>query len=225
MMNVCDYDKYIYISWFNELKDIEGYFRDFDKTKDKISDFRLMFIFPSGEFLLMPYTKSDKAKDVLYDHVDYMTVALELILKKLNINRNDFIKNNIIDVDKYRDEFISMPHEIQFAILGLNIAIFYNCQTEDGKYTCFDKPRIFTERQKKSIALLKRPFENEGYEFKITTFKDDNSIKDRDEINIKIDEEQIHVGLNIKSYYKAEKDGMDFDTVCNLLNIDLEQTR
>lgn len=207
-MNVKDYDRGK--SSLNELKDIKGIFRNFDQTKDTISDFRLFFILPSGEYLLMPYTESDLARDVTYEHIDYFCEALECILKKLNINRDDFIENNIKEFNQ---------NSIEFAILGLNVAIFNNWQNEDEKYMCFDKPNIFTERQKNSIAVLKRPFENEGYRFEITTFKDDNSIKDRNELKILIDDE-----FNTKSIYARHGD-MDFNTICSLLNIVLEQVR
>ena len=41
-------------------KDIKGYFDYYDSKKDKVSDYKLLFILPNGKVLFMPYSQKDK---------------------------------------------------------------------------------------------------------------------------------------------------------------------
>ena len=196
----------------NKLNDIEGHFRNFDQTKDKISDFRFMFILPSGEYLLVPYTESDLSGDVIYHHIDYLPDALELLLEKLNINRDDFIKNKVEDFN---------THWLEYAILNLNIAIFYDYRSnEEGKLIFFEKPINLTEKQKKSIAALKKPLENENYRFGIRVLEDDRSIKENE--SIVRDDPSFHMQF---VYMKDKNKIIDVNTLFDIINLDIEQTR
>lgn len=199
-------------SRWNKLKDIEGHFRNFDQTKDKISDFKFMFILPNGEYLLVPYTERDLSGDVTYNHIDYLPEALELILEKLNINRDDFIKNKVEDFN---------THWLEYAILNLNIAIFYDYRFyEEGKLTFFEKPIKLTEKQKKSIAALKKPLENENYRFGIRVLEDDRSIKENE--SIVRDDPSFHMQF---VYMKDKNKIIDVNTLFDIINLDIEQTR
>ena len=171
-----------------------------------------MFILPNGEYLLVPYTESDLSGDVTYNHIDYLPEALELLLEKLNINRDDFIKNNI----KYFS-----THCMEYAILKLNIAIFYDYRfDEKGKLTFFEKPIKLTEKQKKSLAVLKKPLENENYRFGIRVLEDDRSIKENE--SIVRDEPAFHMQF---VYMKNTDEFIDVNTLFDIINVDIEQTR
>ena len=196
----------------NKLNDIEGHFRNFDQTKDKISDFKFMFILPNGEYLLVPYTERDLSGDVTYNHIDYLPEALELILEKLNINRDDFIKNKVEDFN---------TAWLEYAILNLNIAIFYDFRFyKEGKLTFFEKPIRLTEKQKKSIAALKKPLENENYRFGIRVLEDDRSIKENE--SIVRDDPSFHMQF---VYMKDKNKIIDVNTLFDIINLDIEQTR
>lgn len=209
-MEVKDYDDEK--SRWNKLKDIKGFFRNFDQTKDKISDFKFMFILPNGEYLLVPYTESDLSGDVIYHHIDYLPDALELLLEKLNINRDDFITNKVEDFNK---------HWLEYAILNLNIAIFYDYRSnEEGKLIFFEKPINLTEKQKKSIVALKKPLENENYRFGIRVLEDDRSIKENDSI-VRYDP-VFHMQF---VHIKDKDEIMDVNTLFDIINLDIEQTR
>ena len=159
-------------------KDIKGYFDSFNSDEDKISDYKLLFILSNGKVLFMPYSPKDKRdrKQYKYAHIVYLTNALELILKELNIDKKTFIKQKIkrFDIDA-----------ISAAILELNIPFFYETGFKDidGKdiddyyrYTIFEKSPKFTEKQEKVLTQLKKVLDDEHYKIAIQTLKEDKNI-------------------------------------------------
>ena len=159
-------------------KDIKGYFDYYDSKKDKVSDYKLLFILPNGKVLFMPYSQKDKRdrKQYKYAHIVYLTNALELILKELNIDKKTFIKQKIkrFDIDA-----------ISAAILELNIPFFYETGFKDidGKdiddyyrYTILEKSPKFTEKQEKVLAQLKKLLEEEHYKIAIQALMEDKNI-------------------------------------------------
>ena len=201
-----DYEK----SKFNKLNDIKGYFRNFDQTKDKISDFKLIFILPNGEYLLMPYSENEirGSYEIEYSHTSYLSVALELILQRLNINRENFIKNK---VEHFNGGFIEK------AILDLGICDFYDTyeELEDGtekKYTIFGKPFKLTEKQEGQIMSLRNSLQNEKYKFGITTLLQDKSIKD--------EENYKRIENKVSQYFCGKKHDIDVNIFFDILGIE-----
>ena len=125
-------------------KDIKGYFDYYDSKKDKLSDNKLLFVLPNGKVLFMPYARNDKRdrKKYKYNHIVYLTKALDIILRELGIDRNTFIKQKI----KMFDQDI-----ITAAILELNIPFFYETGYVDTEGKIVDdyyRYAIFEKSQK-----------------------------------------------------------------------------
>lgn len=151
---------------------VEGYFRRFSPEQDKVSDYKLIFILQNGEYLLMPYIDIDNhdGMNEEYAHLVYLLKALELIIKKLEYNREKFIEEKIEDFSA--EDFIRV-------ILNLNIAFFYNTSIYDKEENFIDmslyfgKPLNFSERQKESIIALRNSIEKEQYKIGIMKLKND----------------------------------------------------
>ncbi len=163
-------------------KDIKGYF-DYLKPNDiKISDYKLIFILPNGQCLFMTYSPKDKGNRKLskYNHIVYITKAIDLIIEKLSIDKVKFIKEkvNAFEVD-----------ELTAAILKLNIPFFYdtgyydlngNLINDRIRYTIFEKTRDLTERQEKTLMMLKEELKRENYNVGIQVLSTDDTLINRE---------------------------------------------
>ena len=205
-------------------KDIKGYFDSFNSDEDKISDYKLLFILSNGKVLFMPYSPKDKRdrKQYKYAHIVYLTNALELILKELNIDKKTFIKQKIkrFDIDA-----------ISAAILELNIPFFYETGFKDidGKdiddyyrYTIFEKSPKFTEKQERVISQMKKGLKDDHYKIAIQALKEDKNI----DLNFEGIEEII-TGENACLKWICTKNSTDVnvDDLYKIIKVDTEQIR
>ena len=192
---------------------VEGLFRRFNQKEDKISDFKLIFILQNGEYLFMPYLDIDNhdGMNEEYAHIVYILKALELIIKKLEYNREKFIEEKIKDFSV--EDLISV-------ILNLNIAFFYNTSFYDiednykNMSVYFGKPLNLSERQKKSIATLRHSVEEEQYEIGIMKLEKDKNLRDYEQLNL------VDSG-NIQYIFGKDID-IDINTLFHILDIDDE---
>ena len=190
-----DYEKYIQSeSEYKSIETLKGEFREFNPDKDQISMFKLIFILPNGECLLMPYDEHDKREgphDRQYNHIAYIAKAIDLILKELNINKENFVRTKIEKFDT--DELVA-------AILTLNISLFYEMGNifsgeKPERYAIFMKQKKFTEKQEKMLLNLEKPLKREKYEISI-------NILSSDEIHSK--------DKDIRYFYSSEKDPIKY---------------
>ena len=207
---------------------VEGFFRNFDPKQDKISDFKLIFILQNGEYLLMPYLNIDNhdGNSEEYDHIVYNLKALELIIEKLGYNREKFIEEKIKgpSTDDSAEDFEkTFAENIISVFLNLNIAFLYNTSIyyieENSKYmgAYLGKPLNLSERQKKAIAALKNSADVEEYEFDIMKLKNDNNLRNYEELNL-FDSDFIQ-------YLFGEDIKIDINTLFNIIDVDIEQQR
>ena len=163
-------------------RDITGYFDFFNPSDNKISKYKLIFILPNGKCLLIPYASKDngRRKQFKYNHIVYITKSIELILKELNMNKEEFIQQKVKAFDS--DELIA-------AILKLNIPIFYdtgyydsngNRRSDNIRYTIFEKTIKFTEKQEKTLLTLKEAFRRENYSISIQVLNSDDTLINRE---------------------------------------------
>ena len=163
-------------------KDIKGYFGYFNPKVSKVSDFKLIFILPNGECLFMPYSPKDKGDRKLskYNHIVYITKAIDLIIKKLGIDKVSFIKQNINEFE---------VDELTAAILALKIPFFYDTGHYDSngniindkiRNTIFEKTRNLTEKQEKTLLMLKEELKRENYSVGIQVLSVDDTLINRE---------------------------------------------
>ncbi len=204
-------------------KDIKGYFGYFDSKENKISEYKLLFILPNGKCLFMPYSPKDKRdrKNYKYAHIVYLTNALDLILKELNIDKKNFIQQKIKRFDN---------DAITSAILNLQIPFFYDTGNIDidGKviddyyrYTVFEKSPSFTEKQEKTLTLLKKTLENEHYKIAIQALISDNNIN----TNLDNVEEFIVDQDALLKWISMLEDDIDIENFYKIIKVETEQTR
>lgn len=205
-------------------KDIKGYFDNFNSNEDKISKYKLLFILPNGKVLFMPYSPKDKRdrKQYKYAHIVYLTNALELILKELNIDKKTFIKQKIKRFD---------TDAISAAILELNIPFFYETGFKDidGKiiddyyrYTIFEKSPKFTEKQEMVLSKMKNGLDDEHYKIAIQTLKADKNINWNFE---GVEEFWIDEDALLKWICTKNSDDVSVDDFYKIIKVDLEQIR
>ena len=161
-----------YINEVNELpigEDIEGYLEFFDPRMHKIFNNKLIFIFPNGKCLFMPYTEKDKRTrlEIKYTHRSYIIRALTHIIKELGYDEKEFIEANIDASD--RDFIIKR-------IMEQGISLLYDCGKIDGngklknktnRYSIFFKSEELTEEQKKTIIRMKGILKRQKYKMMI----------------------------------------------------------
>lgn len=163
-------------------KDIKGYFDYFKPNVSKVSDYKLIFILPNGQCLFMPYSPKDKGDRKLskYDHIVYITKAIDLIIEKLGIDKVSFINQRVNDFE---------VDELTAAILSLKIPFFYDTGYYDinGKFiddknrnTIFEKTRNLTEKQEKTLLMLREALERENYVIGIQVLNADDTLINRE---------------------------------------------
>ncbi len=162
-------------------KDIKGYFDYFKPNVTKMSDYKLSFILPNGQCLFMPYAQKDKGDRKLnkYNHIVYITEAIDLIIKKLGIDKVNFLKQNVKEFE---------VDELTAAILSLKIPFFYDTGHYDSngnliddkiRYTIFEKTRNLTEKQEKTLLMLKEALKRENYSISIQVLRTDDTLINR----------------------------------------------
>lgn len=207
-----------------EVTNIEGNFGSFDPKKN-ISECKLIFIFPSGKCLFMPYSKDDDKtrKDDRYSHRAYLAHAIDLIIEKLNVDKNALAeerKRFIEDIDGY------YIYGFIAAILRKGVAIVYDVGNVDiegneMEYNemIFGKVLKPTESQIECIFKLKEPIMRELYTMGILILNQDNNINLNDE-EIKKWQCSQEISLILSG-----QNPMDLGTFYNTLDISDEPRR
>ena len=178
----------------NGATDIKGYWGSFDLKKDKISNFKLMFILPNGKCLFMPYSPNDNGERIgEYEHMAYLVKAIELILQEFGIEKKTFIEEKL----NYSD-LSDLYYNLIDNILKLNISFFcdlneIDLDSNNVRLAWFYKSPNLTEKQENTIVKLKKPLENENYGLGIQALVSDSNL------NIKMEDIIIIInGTKIK---------------------------
>lgn len=215
-----DYEKYKKNeSEFESIKTLKGEFRRFDPNKDQISMYKLIFILPNGECLLMPYDENDEREGLQnrqYNHIAYIAKAIDLILEKLGIDKETFVRTKI---EKFNtDELIA-------AILNLKISFFYEMgnTSHDGEllnYTIFMKPVNITEKQEKELLYLKESLTKERYVISINILNSDETYRKNEDIKYAYDREKTPI--RYICYEDGRFESFDVDEFYKLINVSRE---
>ena len=218
--------------YLNGANDINGFIDYFDPTTHQISKYKLLFIFPNGKCLFMPYSPKDKQtrKQDEYAHIVYIVKALEIILKELNIEPITFIEKKISDFDV--DVIIA-------ALLKLGISFFYDTGNRDSigdikddyfRYTIFEKSPNLKEKQKRTLAQMKEGLDKENYLIAVQTLQSDrkvnlslNNSKDLDLDSL--DDYLNWVVIKNDEYYALDILDARADDFYKIIKVDLEQIR
>ena len=151
-------------------------FRNFDIEKDKISDFKFIFVFPDGKSLLMPFSKNDDKtrNDYKYAHRVYLAKAIDLIVEHFNYDKERYIA----DLGGFS------TYSILHLMLKNNISVFRNVLNRDRdgdflehNYGFFSKPPELTIKQKDYIWNLKKPLEEEDCLIGVELLHSDQNIR------------------------------------------------